>query len=405
MTPWNERGRGGKMSPGEILSLIREAGTITRGELIARSGLGRSTVSQRVDALLARNLGREMGEAPSTGGRPPATLVFNPAAGLVLAADLGATHSRVALADLSGRPLVEETGDVPTAAGPDALLDWVEERFAALLAQTGHAKAEVRAIGLGVPGPVEFATGRPVSPPIMPGWDGYEIPKRLQRSYSVPVLVDNDVNIMALGEHSTNWPGCEYLLYVKVGTGIGCGIVAKSQIYHGAQGAAGDIGHIRLVGYDDVVCECGNVGCLEAVAGGRALARAARELGLDARTSRDVVALVHSQNTDALRLVRQAGRHLGEVLASMVNALNPEVIVIGGDLASAGQQLFAGVRQIVYERSTALATQHLTLVSSCLGDRAGVIGAATMAIDHLLSPEMLDSTLSEMGPASKAAAG
>jgi glucokinase-like ROK family protein len=402
--PWNERGRGGKLSAGEILRLIRDAGTITRGELIVRSGLGRSTVSQRVDALLASNLVREMGEAPSTGGRPPGTLQFNADAGLVLAADLGATHSRVALADLSGRPLAEETGDVPIAAGPEAVLDWVEQAFDALLHDQGRSVAAVGAIGMGVPGPVEYASGRPVSPPIMPGWDGYSIPDHLRRHFAVPVLVDNDVNIMALGEHSTRWRGCDSLLFVKVGTGIGCGIVAKGRIYRGAQGAAGDIGHIRVVGHDDVICECGNVGCLEAVAGGRALVRAANAAGLEAHDSRDVVALVQAQSTEALRLVRQAGRQLGEVLASLVNALNPETIVVGGDVAAAGQQLFAGIRQVVYERSTVLATQHLTLVPSELGDRAGVIGAATLAVEHLLSPAVLDPQIAASGETLAAAA-
>jgi predicted NBD/HSP70 family sugar kinase len=393
------------MGAGDMLRLIRDAGTATRGELIARSGLGRSTVSQRVDALLARNLVIETGEARSTGGRPPGTLVFNPGAGIVLAADLGATHARVAIADLSGEPLVQATGELAIADGPERVLGWVEERFAELLEQTGHTPCQVRAIGMGVPGPVEFATGRPVSPPIMPGWDGYDIPKRLGEHYPVPILVDNDVNIMALGEHSTNWRGCEYLLLIKVGTGIGCGIVTKSQVYRGAQGAAGDIGHIRVVGHDDVICECGNVGCLEAVAGGRALARAARDLGFDAHDSRDVVALVQAQNADVVRLVRQAGRHLGEVLSGLVNSLNPDVIIIGGDVAAAGQQLFAGVRQVIYERSTALATQHLKLVPSELGDRAGMIGAATLAIEHLLSPDVLERMLSEASlPADAAAA-
>ncbi|MGH2848751.1 MAG: ROK family protein, partial [Thermoleophilaceae bacterium] len=389
------RAKGGKMGPAEVLRLIRGAGTITRAELIAGTGLGRSTVSQRVEALLARQLVRAVGEGPSTGGRPPSTLEFNPNAGLIFAADLGATHSRVALTDLAGEPLAEQSGEIKIADGPDHVLAWVEERFTQLLETTGHPVDHIRAIGIGVPGPVEFATGRPVSPPIMPGWDGYAIPDRLRERYPVPVLVDNDVNIMALGEHSKVWPRCEHLLFVKVGTGIGSGIVAKGEIYRGAQGAAGDIGHIRLSGHDDVVCECGNTGCLEAVAGGRALARELRALGIDAANSRDVVRLVRAHTPDAVRLVRQAGRQLGEALAGLVNALNPNVIVIGGDVAEAHEQLFAGVREAVYQRSTPLATRHLQLVRSSLEDRAGVIGAAVMAIEHILAPDVLDATLSD----------
>jgi predicted NBD/HSP70 family sugar kinase len=205
------------------------------------------------------------------------------------------------------------------------------------------------------------------------------------------VLVDNDVNIMALGEHFRSWPHVSHMLYVKVGTGIGCGIITGRGIYRGGQGAAGDIGHIRLPSHDDVICECGNVGCLEAVAGGRALVRALRDLGHDVETSRDVVGLVRAHDLDAVRLVRQAGRDLGEVLAGLVNALNPEVIVIGGDVAGAHEQLFAGIREIVYQRSTALATRNLQIVPSHLDDRAGIIGAAGMATEHLLAPEQLDA--------------
>jgi predicted NBD/HSP70 family sugar kinase len=388
-------GRTGKMGPGDVLGLIREAGTVTRGELIVRSGLGRSTVAQRVDALLSGNLVREVG-GPSTGGRPASSLVFNPDAGVVLAADLGVTHSRVALTDLGGEVLGELRADVAIADGPERVLSWVEDRLQELLVQTGRPADALRGIGMGVPGPVEFATGRPVSPPIMPGWDAFPIPERLQQRHPVPVLVDNDVNIMALGEFERTWPEHDHLFYVKVGTGIGCGIVATRQIYRGAQGAAGDIGHVRLAGHDDVICECGNVGCLEAVAGGRALARALASAGVAATNSRDVVDAVRARNRDAVRLVRQSGRDLGEVLASLVNALNPEVIVIGGDVADAHEQLFAGIREVVYQRSTPLATRHLQLVRSSLGDRAGIAGAAVMAIEHALDPLVVDHELTEL---------
>jgi predicted NBD/HSP70 family sugar kinase len=385
------------LGPGAMLQLIRAGDGTTRGELVTRTGLGRSTVSQRVDALLASRLVQPAGGAPSTGGRPPTTLVFNPRAGSVLAADLGATHSRLAVTDLSGTPIAESRGEIEIAAGPEAVLDWVEQGFDELLARTGHGRDDVMAVGVGVPGPVEFATGRPIDPPIMPGWNRYPVADRLARRFAAPTLVDNDVNIMALGEHWTSWPRVENLLFIKVGTGIGCGIVVQGGVYRGEQGAAGDIGHIRVAGYDDVVCECGNTGCLEAVAGGRALARQAREAGLEARNGRDVVDLVGAQNTHAVRLVRQSGRLLGEVLAGLVNALNPSVIVIGGDVARAHQQLFAGLREVVYQRSTPLATQRLEIAPATLGDRAGIIGAAVMAIEHVLSPDVIDQQLLAAG--------
>src|SRR4051794_21970609 len=378
------------MQSADVLQVIRASAGMTRNELMARTGLSRSTVADRVDALLSRGLVREVSGGQSTGGRPPTRISFNPAAALILAADLGATHSRLAVTDLSGHSLQETSADIEIARGPDHVLTWVSETFEAMLEAAGHSADDVGAIGMGVPGPVEFASGRPVSPPIMPGWDRFAIPERLQERFPVPVLVDNDVNIMALGEHLESWPETPDMVFVKVGTGIGCGIVTRGDIHRGAQGAAGDIGHIRLAGHDDVVCECGNVGCLEAVAGGRALVRAVRPLGHEASTSRDVVELVRAHNLDAVRLVRQAGRDIGEVLASLVNALNPEVIVMGGDIAGAHEQLFAGIREVVYQRSTALATRNLQIVRSELDDRAGVIGAAGMATRHILSPDHLE---------------
>jgi predicted NBD/HSP70 family sugar kinase len=377
--------------PGALLAVIRHQTGVTRADLGRLTGLSRAAISQRIDELIECGLVGETADLPSTGGRPPAGLVFRPERGVVLAADLGATHARLAVTDLAGEVLSELAEDLEIARGPEAVLDVVTKQFSELLDQAGRRAHDVQGIGVGVPGPVEFATGRPVSPPIMPGWDGFSIPGHLSRHFDVPILVDNDVNIMAVGEHWTTWRSEPDLLFVKVGTGIGCGIVAGGHIYRGARGAAGDIGHIRVAGHDDVVCECGNVGCLEAVAGGRALARAVEDIGLEAHNSRDVVALARAQNVDVMRVVRQAGRTLGDVLAGLVNAFNPGVIVIGGDVADAHEQLFAGVREVVYQRATPLATQHLDIARSKLGDRAGTIGAAVLVIEHVLSPAFVDA--------------
>src|SRR5215216_808245 len=233
---------------GRVLSLIRDGEAVTRADLARRTGLARSTVAQRVEALLAHQLVYEAGGSASTGGRPPTVLAFNRSAGVVLVADLGATHSRLAVSDLAGAPLSEVALDVDIADGPDRVLTWVDERFAELLREARKTPDDVRGIGIGVPGPVAFAEGKPVNPPIMPGWDGFSIPYWFANRYAAPVLVDNDVNIMALGEHFSHWRDTEHLLFIKVGTGIGCGIVAGRQIHRGAQGAAGDIGHIRVPG-------------------------------------------------------------------------------------------------------------------------------------------------------------
>jgi len=394
------RGNGDSSGPapadlgaGALLSLIRDHGAMTRGDLVRRTGLARSTVGQRVDALLAHELVRESAGGVSTGGRPPAVLAFNHDAGVVLAADLGATHARLAVCDLAGTPLAELAGDQDIAAGPHAVLGWVHARFLELLREAGRAAEEVRGIGVGVPGPVEFSTGEPVNPPIMPGWNGFSVRSWFRERFPVPVLVDNDVNVMALGEHAMHWRGTDHLLLVKVGTGIGCGIVSEGHIYRGAKGAAGDIGHVRLAGRHDAVCRCGNVGCLEAVAGGRALAQRLAAEGFDVVNSRDVVRLVRAGEPLAVRMVREAGRAVGDVLASCVNFFNPAAIVVGGDLAETHEHLLAGIRETIFRRSPPLATHDLRIVPSVLGDRAGVIGASLLVVEHVLAPDAVDQAI------------
>ena len=201
------------------MHLIREEVAVTRADLARVTGLARSTVAQRVDTLLATGLVVDAGGSVSTGGRPPAVLAFNRDAGVVLVGDLGATHARVAVSDLVGAPLAERAADLDIALGPESVLAWLAERFAELLEEVGRSGDDVRGIGVGVPGPVEFDSGRPVNPPIMPGWDDFPIPEWFADRYSAPVLVDNDVNIMARGEHRTHWRETEHLLLIKVGHG------------------------------------------------------------------------------------------------------------------------------------------------------------------------------------------
>ena len=308
----------------------------------------------------------------------------------MLVADLGATHSRLAVSDLAGEPLEELSANLDIAQGPDIVLDWVAAGFAELISAANRNEDDVRGIGIGVPGPIEFAAGRAVNPPIMPGWHDYPIRDRFVDAYGVPVLVDNDVNIMALGEHWVMTPTVNDFLFVKVGTGIGSGLILGDSLQRGALGAAGDIGHV-MAGGADVLCRCGNVGCLEASAGGAALAHDLAAKGQATSNGRDVVALVRAGNHDAIQAVREAGRLLGRVLASTVNLLNPAMIMIGGDLAEAGEQLLAGVREVVYQRSTALATSTLQIKAATLGDRAGITGAAAMVIENVLAPQSIDA--------------
>jgi predicted NBD/HSP70 family sugar kinase len=389
---------------GELLQLLRDETPRTRAELAKLTGLARSTVGARVDALLATGLLAPSGEAASTGGRPPVRFAFNPEARVVIGADIGATHGRVALTDLSGRPIHEVGEELDITDGPEAVLDWLVATTQRLLDDTGRDASDLVGIGIGLPGPVEHSTGRPMRPPIMPGWDGYDVPSRVRRSFDVPVLVDNDVNIMALGEHATAHPDVEHLLFVKVATGIGAGIISGGRLHRGAVGAAGDLGHVAAPHAPEVLCSCGNVGCLEAVASGPAISKSLKQIDIVAENNADIVALVRGGSVPAAHAVRQAGRTIGEVLATCVSLLNPEVIVIGGSLVQAGESLIAGVREVVYGRSLPLATGGLQIVVASTGVQAAVIGAATMVIQHVLTADRVDLAIARRSAAAAASA-
>jgi predicted NBD/HSP70 family sugar kinase len=378
---------------GQLLRLLRDGRPRTRAELAHSTRLARSTVTQRIDLLLASGLVRHAGEGVSTGGRPPTRVAFNPAARVVIGADIGATHARLAVTDLAGGVLAESGHALDIAAGPDAVLPAVVASVRDLLERSGRGLHEVLGVGVGLPGPVEHSTGRPINPPIMPGWDGFDVPGYLTEALGTATLVDNDVNVMALGEHFSHWRDADHLVLVKVATGIGSGIISDGELRRGAQGAAGDLGHIQVPGGADVPCRCGNTGCLEALASGAAVAGRLRELGLDAASSADVVRLVRGGSVPAVQLLREAGRDIGEVLATVVSLLNPSVIVLGGALSQAGEHLLAGVREVVYRRSLPLATRHLRIVESRTGERAGVIGAAVLVLEHALAPEQVDRLL------------
>jgi predicted NBD/HSP70 family sugar kinase len=378
---------------GELFQLLRDGRPRTRADLAAATGQARSTITARVDVLMAAGLIAPAGEASSTGGRPPTTFAFRPEARVVLAVDLGASHARLAVTDLASTVLAETEEHLAIAAGPEAVLGWVVERGRALVTEAGRDLADLVSVGVGLPGPVEHSTGRPINPPIMPMWDDVDVRGILADALDAEVQVDNDVNLMALGEHRSAWPDVDDMLFVKIATGIGSGIISDGRLRRGAQGAAGDIGHIAVPGAEDVPCRCGNLGCLEAVASGRALAEALRRAGLDAHDGADVVALVRAGDLTAGRAVRQAGRELGSVLAACVSLLNPSLVVIGGVVAEAGEHLIAGIREVVYQRSLPLATQHLRIVTSQARSQVGIIGASAMAVDHVLTPGAIDALL------------
>lgn len=380
-----------RVTPGSLLRLIRTGSARSRADLVALTGAPRSTVSARVEQLLQSGLVVEGGTGDSRGGRPPTLLAFNRQAGLVLAVDLGATSVKVALTDLAGTILAATSHELEISAGPDPVLAEVNTLADALLTELGRTPDDVKAIGVGVPGPVEFASGRLVHPPLMAGWHDFAVPSAFQR-FSCPVYVDNDVNVMAAGELGSGGSD-ENFLVVKIGTGIGCGIVVNGQIYRGTQGCAGDIGHIYVPHAEPVICRCGNENCLEAIAGGAALARQAEARGLAVQSIKDLVRLALEGEPAALELVRNAGREIGGVLASLVNIFNPSRIVLVGSVAEAGNALLAGIREVVYRRSLPLAARSLEITISEHGKVDGQLGAAQLAIEALLDDARVDADL------------
>jgi predicted NBD/HSP70 family sugar kinase len=379
---------------GELFQLLRDGVPRTRAELAKSSGLARSTVAARVDELMRMGLVAPVADAASTGGRPPSQFALNPSAKVVIAVDIGASHTTVAVTDLAGTILARCSDTIAVSLGPEGVLSWAVDTAKELMIEAGLTRDRIAAVGIGVPGPVEYSVGRPSRPPIMPGWDAFDIPGWVQQHLEVPVLVDNDVNISALGERSAEWPDTDHLIFVKVATGIGAGIISDGRLLRGAQGIAGDFGHVRVARGANIPCHCGNTGCLEALASGPAIARSLAELGLDAADGNDVVELVKGGNLDAIQAVRQAGRDLGEVLTASVSLLNPSVIVIGGAMARVGEHLIAGVREVVYRRSMPLATERLAIVQSGTGGEAAVRGASMLAVEYALSPQILPQSFS-----------
>jgi glucokinase-like ROK family protein len=336
------------------------------------------------------------GLAPSRGGRPSNVVTLSERLRYV-GVDVGATSLALGITNgfLEVLDFVEEAADVRD--GPQATLSRIVELTHKLTAQTGGLP--IAAVGVGVPGPVSFRDGRSVSPPLMPGWHGYPIRDHLSQSLGVPVTVDNDVNIMALGErHAGVARGASDFLFVKIGTGIGCGVVVRGALHRGVNGCAGDIGHIRVV-ESSTLCHCGRTGCLESDFGGVALARKAavsahsgesprlaqllREKGR--LTAEDVGQASIAGDAVSIRLVRDGGQLTGQVLAGLINFFNPSIIVIGGGLANLGHALLAEIRSVTIHRSTPLATSNLSIVLSELGDRAGVVGAAWLASEPAIA--------------------
>jgi predicted NBD/HSP70 family sugar kinase len=382
-------------SSGRLLQLFRDGQPHTKAEMAELTGLARSTISLRLDPLIELGLITPATSATSTGGRPSARLLLNEDAFVVAGVDFGATHAVASLADLSGKILVAIDTKRQISDGPEVCLRWMIEEIRHLLSGLGLKEDRLLAIGIGVPGPVEHESGKPANPPIMPGWDGFDIPARVNQDIDAKVLVDNDVNVMAIGERHLTYPDVDHLIFLKAATGIGSGIISDGHLQRGSQGTAGDIGHVRVSRGDNIACRCGNYGCLEAVAGSPAVIKNVNDAGLPVRNMSDLVDATKRSKVEAIQAVRQAGRDIGEVLSTCVSLMNPSIIVIGGSMASAGEHLIAGVREAVYSRSMPLASESLSIVQSKAGKEVGIIGASVMAIEHVLDAETIDQMVAK----------
>ncbi|MEW2146257.1 ROK family transcriptional regulator [Micromonospora vinacea] len=379
--------RGG---PRELLRWVATGAAVSRADLSRLSGLSPSTVSQRVEALISQGLLEETGAGRSRGGRRPRQLAVPTGGAVVGAIDLGAHHARVGTLDLSGRVVQARTLPVRIEDGPEAVLGALLAEVATLVdgepaaSSGGSATGALRGIGIGIPGPVQHATGRIVSPSRMPGWNGFDVAAFCAGRVDVPVIVDNDANLMALGAHRTAHPELDHAVYIKAGTGIGSGVISSGRLHRGAQGSAGDISHCRVVADPAPPCTCGNAGCLEAVASGAALVTALRGQGVPVSDLTGVIRLIDDGDRQATALARQAGRAVGEILAVVVNFFNPQVVAIGGRLADC-EPLLASMRATLYERCLPLATQTLLIERITTGQDVGITGAAHLVIDHVVA--------------------
>lgn len=379
-----------------IVNLVRTGEAMTRPEIGRVTGLGRGVVAQRVDHAIEVGFLQDGEFAPSSGGRAPRTLRFRAERGRVIVCALGALHIHVGLADLDGLILADSHRAWDIARGPEETLDEAMSMIQGLLTEDDARDTPVWAITVGVPGPVDFATGRPVAPPIMPGWNGFDIRTRFEQRFDAPTWVDNDVNILAYSERERRENDGIDLIYCKIGSGIGAGLLSRGRVHRGANGAAGDIGHVRVRDSEEL-CRCGKVGCLEAVAGGWALVRDAERALAEGATGRLAQRVADGQAVTpeaiaraaeggdalAISLIRRSARVAGESIATLVNVFNPSIIVIGGAVAAAGELFLAEVRQRVYELSLPLATRDLSIVNSLNDPREPLRGGAALAREEL----------------------
>ncbi len=387
----------------EVLRALRLRGRISRTEISNITGWSKAKTSQEIRGLVDKGYLVDVGEGASQGGRKPRLLRLNNGLGYVIGIDIGATSLELALADVGGRILQRRYETTDVRLKPEIVLGRCRELIGEMLDAQGSRPGQMLGIGVGVPGPVDFARGVLVAPPLMPDWQDFPIRDFFKEFFpSVYVVVDNDVNIMALGEQRTgDGANVDHFIFVKIGTGIGAGIISNGKIHRGSDGCAGDIGHI-CVDKDGPICRCGNSGCLEAMAAGPAIVEKAiqaaqngsspllsqmREANGGILRPEDVNAACREADQAALEIIRSSGQMVGDVLATLVNFFNPSHIFIGGGIANFGNHLLVSIRQAVLRRSLPLATTRLSINFSRAGADTGITGAVALASEYLFMVE------------------
>ena len=383
---------GGTASAGDLLELVRTGRASTRTELAQATGLSRTAVITRVSALLEAGLLLPGEELASTGGRPPASLVFDNRAGVVLAAAIGRSRAQLGVFDLDGRELAGVWSDHEVGTGPEELMPEVASRFGSLLE---GVEPRVLAVGMSLSGTVDPVRVMSVDSPVMRGWGGVPLAPYLAEVTGAPVHLANDATALATSELLGQPHPPREALVLKASTGLGIGIIAGGEVLNGAAGATGEMGHSKHSAAGGRTCRCGATGCLETIAGGWALVQRLQDAApeLAAGHVRDLVRLAIEGDPVARGLLIESSRHVGDLLANAVNLLNPEVVVIGGDMGGAFDLYVAGVRQQVYANAASMNTRDLTFRPAAHGDRAGLVGCAAIAIEAVLSPAAVDAFL------------
>ncbi len=386
----------GELNRSIVLNMIRQEGTISRAEIAQRTKLSRSAVSNIINSLLEEGLVQFSGIGESNGGRRPEMLNFNYSAGYALGVDVGTNHLIALVTDLEGNIVAEQSRPFNIDIGPEKALPQVIEFVRQTLAVSGVQYSRVVGIGMGVPGPLDYTTGTVVAPPIMPGWDKFPLRQYLSQELSLPALVENDANLGAVAER---WRGAaqgfQHLAYVKIGTGIGCGLMVDGKIYRGQRGSAGEIGHITIT-RDGPPCKCGSYGCLESMAAAPAILNRVRLAILAGRetcltttvniaemTPQHIATAAEQGDKLAREVLEDAGRYIGIALANLVNLFNPGIIVLGGGVASVGELLLNPIWETVRARTLIANYDQTQIVVSRLGREAVALGAVSLVLEEV----------------------